>query len=87
MPKKLSEINFRPMTSPHRTIMQQVLCGNWTRITRTKIQEVTFKVLDEVKKKIIIITYHGAAALTPVMGPTQHTGTGLPLEGTSAGSH
>lgn len=51
MPKKLSEINFRPMTSPHRTIMQQVLCGNWTRITRTKIQEVTFKVLDEVKKK------------------------------------
>ena len=85
MPKKLSEINFRPTTSPHHTITQQVLCGSWTRITRTKIQEKIFKGLDEVKKKKI--TYHGAVALTPVMEPTQHSGTGLPLEGASAGSH
>ena len=84
MPKKLFEINFRPTTSPHHTITQQVLCGSWRRITRTKIQEKIFKGLDEVKKKK---SYHGAVALTPVMEPTQQSGTGLPLEGTSAGSH
>ena len=86
MPKKLSEINFRPVTSPYHTIMQHVLCGSWTRTTRTKIQEIIFKVLDEVKQTNKI-TFHGAAALIPVMGPTQHTGTGLPLEGSSIGSH
>lgn len=59
MPKKLFGINSRPTTSPHHTIMQQVLCGSWTRITRTKIQEKIFKGLDEVKKKK---TYHGASS-------------------------
>ena len=51
MPKKLFEINFRPTTSPHHTITQQVLCGSWTSITINKIHDKIFKGLDELKKK------------------------------------